>query len=205
MRADLKTANRKECNRSLCFLHTTRSSTIQILRNTKHRLSPVSKNVSSMNGQIIALKSRQIMQLSVNSTDGSDSSTDVNYHPRRNHAFPIDNSSYGGRGVGSNSGRRDMNAFDTINPIPKRTIFFGSPGHKSTPSSSNSDIATLRISRLAGKGRCEFSPNQFFKRESPIPTTNPLYEGYSLSSLSSSASNSLTDSNVFVFSSCHLP
>jgi len=117
----------------------------------------------------------QIMQLSVNSNDGSDLSTDMNFRPRRNHAFPLDNASYVAQGISSSS------------------------GHKSTPSSCNSDIATLRISRLAGKGRCEFSPNQFFKRESPIPTTNPLYEGYSLSSLSSSASN------AYGFSSYRLP
>lgn len=44
-----------------------------------------------------------------------------------------------------------------------------------------SDIATLRISSLAGSGNCEFSPAQFFPEEpeeSPIPTANPLYEGY---------------------------
>lgn len=55
-------------------------------------------------------------------------------------------------------------------------------GHKSPSNSANSDIATLRISSLAGMGNCEFAPHQFFPQQEdeedpPIPTTNPLYEG----------------------------
>lgn len=55
-------------------------------------------------------------------------------------------------------------------------------GHKGVGGSgASSDIATLRISSLAGNGNCEFSPAEFFpeeQEESPIPTANPLYEGY---------------------------
>ena len=45
----------------------------------------------------------------------------------------------------------------------------------------DSDIATLRISSLAGNGGCEFTPNQFLNQIPAIPTSNPIYEGYSFS------------------------
>ena len=55
------------------------------------------------------------MQLSVNSNDGSDLSTDMNFRPRRNHAFPLDNASYVAQGISSSSGKRGQRGYlDTI-------------------------------------------------------------------------------------------
>ena len=67
----------------------------------------------------------------------------------------------------------------------------------STNANDSDDIATLRISSLAGSGNCEFAPHQFFSGGGGgsvdcydhnitdgggggdgIPTANPLYEGY---------------------------
>lgn len=99
----------------------------------------------------------QIMQLNVtNSTDGSESSghLKMDFHPRRNHAFPLAPSGFANREVSYSS------------------------ENKSPSSSMDSDIATLRISSLAGNGGCEFTPNQFLNQIPAIPTSNPIYEGH---------------------------
>ncbi len=62
----------------------------------------------------------------------------------------------------------------------------GGHPHQQHSSGSSADIATLRISSLAGSGHCEFAPAHFFPSISTEgsggredqPTSNPLYEGY---------------------------
>ena len=142
------------------------------------------------------------MQLSVNnSTDESDASGDLkmDLHPRRNHAFqPLAVSGFlhpppGIRHPGQLGGFATLNSRGNKRPSPP-----ASSGNATASSSTPSDIATLRISSLAGSGHCEFAPHHFFPGQhhddedtdghgasggsarptGGIPTANPLYEGY---------------------------
>lgn len=123
-------------------------------RYKKNRLNPLQPYVVFPQYNSVAVDPNrkeyetQMMQLSVNSTDESQLSSHrkFDFHTRRNHALPLVN--------------RDV-SYTSENKSPSTSI--------------ESDIATLRISSLAGNGGCEFTPHQFFKQ---IPTSNPLYEGH---------------------------
>lgn len=205
-----KYGKRSVCSLTLSSRRTIRSLSIPIRRNMKLKydlLFPI------FHVHLIkTMLTFKVLQLSVNnSTDESESSADGlkmldHYHLFQHHHQRARNhqQQHHFQPLAVSSGPAGFQLMPG-HPTKKKS---GSPPASSSRSnstghnSSSVDIATLRISSLAGSGHCEFAPAHFFaplgtdgvaagpagggeamhpnphQPSGGIPTANPLYEGY---------------------------